>query len=135
MAPFLKTIALVAISAAAAAATYVCTATAGLKSSFPVTINTSARTASGSAGSARNSADGNQYIYCTLIGTTSITATCFAHDSTTNPAVSCSSTNANIVGAVKAVASDSLISLAWDTQNHCTQVQVVSGSYLEPKQP
>jgi hypothetical protein len=125
------------LSSAVLVASYVCTAAAGFKPAYAVTVNVAARTASGSAGTARNSSDGVQFIWCALQGTAaSVSAVCTAHDAVaTTPQVICTTSNANMVAAAKAMTSDSYVLMQWDASGACTQIQVTNGSLLEPKKP
>ena len=117
------------------AVTYVCTAFAGLTATYPVTIDMTNRTATGSAGSARNSGDNFQYLYCGLVAnTTTVEARCYAQNAT-QVNTFCTSLSSSIVSTIRTMSSDSYVNFKWDTSNHCTQVQVMTGSQAAPKAP
>jgi hypothetical protein len=130
---FWRGTAVIGFVGAAAIVTYVCTARAGLSLYSPVIINVLGATASGALGSARNEPDPTEYINCTLIGTTTgLTASCQARDAFLGVAT-CSSTNANIIGALQKVPQDAFVSFSWDAFLNCTSVLVRTGSRQEPK--
>lgn len=98
-----------------------------------VTVNTTTRTASGYAGDARNSGDSNQYVFCGLSATaTSISGYCAARNTAGTVGI-CATTNANLIAAVRHMAPDSYVSMAWDASSVCTQITIESGSKENPK--
>lgn len=119
------------------AATYVATARAGAKQSKPLSIDLTNRVVSGGLGTVRATSDANQFILCSLTGTTtSLTAQCWAHDSSgSGPPVICSTTNANVVSGLQKIPSDGYISYTFDANQTCTAFNVGTGSILEPKAP
>lgn len=118
----------------AAAALIGTSAWAGFKSATEV--NVSGNSAYGSLASARNSADGVQYIGCHLYtyNTGSASVACYA-TSASGVQGSCSSTNALIVDAVRSMNGDSYILFRWDTAGACTYLVVSNASQYAPKQP
>jgi hypothetical protein len=121
--------------AACAGGAYASIASAGANLPFPVSINTILAVASGSLGSARNSPDSVQYMYCLVTGTaTSLTGQCFAHDAGIQSA-KCTTTNPNLVGAIQEIPPDAYVSFTWDAFGNCTALQVINASRLEIKKP
>ncbi|MCY1033477.1 hypothetical protein OV207_18640 [Corallococcus sp. BB11-1] len=111
------------------------TAWAGLKLPVPVTISVAARTAFGSLGSARASADNKQYIgVSTRIYVGGVDVYVYAEDASGNFAT-CYSSNPGFVAAARALASDSYVLFAWNTAGECTELSVYTMSYYEPKTP
>jgi hypothetical protein len=105
---------------------------AGLKLSYPVSVDSTSRVAWGSMGSARNSADAVQYIGCSVnTSTTGTYGICEAR-SPANSARSCSTTNADMLAAIRMVNEASFIFFTWDANSNCTQVSVVNWSFVEP---
>jgi hypothetical protein len=112
------------------------TAAAGYRWYYPVTI--SGNSVSGSLGSARNSPNAIEYIGCAVYGRpTKAWATCWAQDAAGNQ-VSCYADPAlapSIVTTVAALSGDGLLTFSWDASGNCTQVNVSTRSYYEPKAP
>lgn len=110
---------------------------AGRKLTIPVSINTTAGTASGSLGSARNSVDSTQYIgcYATLTTTTSH-AGCVAVNAA-GTYRSCYTYDAAFIEAIRTLTPDAHIEFAWDpaASSFCTTIFVRSMSYQEPGVP
>ena len=112
---------------------------AGAKNYGPVLINTSLRTASGSVGDARNSADSTQYIECAVQGYSassggSSVVVCWAQD-VKRTMVSCFAFDAELRQAAAAINGDSTIQFDWDANGRCTMIQATNGSTFSPKQP
>jgi len=107
---------------------------AGAKTSYPVVINTTTRTANGALGSARNSTDTVQYIGCLIGVTNSYTefVRCFARNSA-GTTVGCYSNNYNFIDAVQTINSDSYINFTYDVGGGCTLLEVTTSSITEPK--
>jgi hypothetical protein len=107
---------------------------AGLKLDDPVVVNLEIREAYGSIGSARNSADGVQYIGCSMEADSSTDpiAACFAEDAT-RTTVLCTSSSPRIVAAVQAITSLSFLDFQWDSDGTCTFVYLVNGSFSPPR--
>lgn len=108
---------------------------AGSRSTFLVTIDTVNRNAYGAFGSARNSSDNVQRIYCRTFADTSgaESVRCFA----TNAAgvgVTCFSTSPTLIRSAQSMVSDSYVYFAWDTSGVCTNLDVLKGSHLAPKE-
>lgn len=109
---------------------------AGLKTAFSVTINTTARTAYGQFGTARNSSDTIQRIYCRTNASSSGTeyVQCFATD-LSGTYVSCYSNSAALVRSAQSIITDAYVEFDWDASSTCTEIDVLKGSHLAPKQP
>lgn len=108
---------------------------AGSKVNFYVTIDSVGRTAYGAQGSARNTADTVQRIYCrTFASTGGESVSCFATNNA-SPAVyvSCSTTNLTLVRSAQSVSDDAYIYFAWNANGQCTAIDVLKGSHLPPK--
>ena len=109
---------------------------AGLKLSYPVAVDSVSRYAYGSMGTARNSADAVQYIGCpiTTYNTGGSYGICEGRNAA-NSARACTTTNADMMAAIRMVSEASFIFFTWDTSNNCTMVSVVNWSYIEPMLP
>jgi hypothetical protein len=111
------------------------TAFAGYKWGQPVTIDTTARSATGTMGTARATADSVQYLECAAsAGTSNVVAQCWARDAA-GTTVACRSFNNYIFSALAAINSDSRITFTWDATGTCTTVSVQTGSSYQPKTP
>jgi hypothetical protein len=115
-------------------------AIAGTKTVATVVINTSARTATGSMGSARgNAADAGQYIGCWTAYTAStglITGGCNAKQGATS--VSCTfpgGAGQDYVRSLQMLNPDSALKFAWTSTNVCNEITVSNYSYNAPKVP
>jgi hypothetical protein len=132
-----RTIGMSALVAGTLGGTYVGAARAGFKAPDPVSIDTVARKAHGSFGSARNSADANQFIFCyvdAFVG--SLSLSCRAANNASPPVdVSCTSTNTALIGNVQKLSTDADVTFTWDTSGHCTSVLIDRASKWEPKKP
>lgn len=122
-------------------------ADAGVRTSYPVTVDTTNRTASGSMGSARAGATGS-YIGCWSAavglvegqgGDLTVQSGCWARASSTSTAVSCTFptlTNGGAVNApppVFAMARDARITFKWNANNVCTSLEIAIFSENLPK--
>jgi len=109
---------------------------AGSKSTFTVFIDLAGRDAYGAFGSARNSADAVQNIYCRTFAssTGSESVRCYATNAA-GTTVSCFSTSATLVRSAQSMVTDSYVEFAWDASGICTSLDVLKGSHLMPKQP
>jgi hypothetical protein len=109
---------------------------AGSKSTFYVTIDTVARTAYGAFGSARGSADAVQNIYCRTFAASSgaESVRCYATNSAATT-VTCTSTVAALIDSAKSIESSSYVYFSWNSTGICTNLDVLKGSHLMPKQP
>ncbi|NOK17292.1 hypothetical protein [Corallococcus carmarthensis] len=109
---------------------------AGSKAQFFVTINTTARTAYGAMGTARNSTDAIQNIYCRTFAdaTSGESVRCFANNSA-SVYVSCYSSSPALVRSVQSANDSAYIYFAWDASGVCQAIDVLKGSHLEPKAP
>jgi hypothetical protein len=107
---------------------------AGYRGTYAVTINLTSHVASGSLGSARNSADALEYIGCAIYGYPgSISAQCAAYDANANYAY-CTASDPALVEAARSVSGDSWLQFQWDqTTQECTGIVVRNQSSFEPK--
>ncbi|MBN9688400.1 MULTISPECIES: hypothetical protein [unclassified Corallococcus] len=109
---------------------------AGSKSAFNVNVNTSLRYAEGAQGTARNSSDTVQRIYCRTsadsAGNESVR--CFAV-SAASVSATCFSTLPAHVRSAQSAGDASFIYFTWDTSGVCQSIDVLKGSHLEPKAP
>jgi hypothetical protein len=110
-------------------------ALAGEKVSTPVSVDLVARWAHGSAGTARNSADAVQKIWCGVSGNGAYASVqCVARTSSGRSATCFSAEpTAAILQAAAAVKGDSWVWFEWDAAGQCTVVEAKSGSSFEPK--
>lgn len=108
---------------------------AGSKTQFFVTISTTARTAYGAMGTARNSADTVQNIYCRTFADAVLgeSVRCFAN--TVSATVSCYSSSPALVRSVQSANDSAYIYFSWDVNGVCQDIDVLKGSHLEPKAP
>ena len=90
--------------------------------------------AQGSLGSARNSSDGIQYIGCQVYGTSTVTAYCFAEDSSYHY-VSCSTTTPAMVQIAQSLNSDSVLYFSVNSSGACTYLIAQTSSDSAPKNP
>jgi hypothetical protein len=133
---FAKKLSLVLVVAAALGSSGL--AVAGKKLPAPVQINIDPEgggSAEGSAGGARGSSDNNARIGCQVVAgkTGSVNATCLAVDSNGQTA-GCHTTNANLIGQIRSIESDSFIVLEWDTDAaECQFIWVGTDSAYRPK--
>ncbi|MCY1033662.1 hypothetical protein OV207_19585 [Corallococcus sp. BB11-1] len=110
-------------------------AVAGGKFSFPVTINTSVRWASGLLSEARNSADSVQRITITINATTtSEIGMVFFQDAAGTMAI-CTTQNPILLAVMKTARSDAGITAQWDVSGICTHINVDNSSTFSPKLP
>ncbi|CAM4339046.1 hypothetical protein [Corallococcus exiguus] len=109
---------------------------AGSKTQFFVTINATARTAYGAMGTARNSADTVQNIYCRTFADVTLgeSVRCFANN-TASGNVSCYSYSPALVRSVQSANDSAYIYFTWDAGGVCQTIDVLKGSHLEPKAP
>lgn len=133
---------LLSVTGILAGALWLCTASAGVRTPFPLVISNAGKTASGALGTIRN--DGTTTaLTCTLRGCPStavcnnvpfpavISVACQAIGAVT---LECTSTNANLVAAVQAMSPDSWVSFTSDrtgSTGTCTTVVVSNGSIYE----
>lgn len=110
----------------------------GYKSNHPVQVDAKARFASGSLGSARNSADDQQYIGCYLYAFSTMTSpvgVCVANPASGDSGSCYFQDKPDFVALVQSLASDSWMYFQWDESGACTGIQVDKFSQYEPKQP
>ncbi len=96
-----------------------------------ITNTATAHEFSGSQGSARNSADALQRIYCSI---DHISGFCLARNSA-GAVASCSTSNPDIMAVIRGINGDSYLFVRHDGAGTCTSVSVNSGSYYAPKNP
>ncbi|MDC3961262.1 hypothetical protein [Polyangium jinanense] len=113
-------------------------ALAGLKVSVPVTVNLASGTASGSIGTARNTANAIEWIGCGISYTTGggPLVTCQATN-TTGTSLSCvaDTTDAWMLDAVESMPSEAFISFHRNAGGRCDSIEWRNHSYFEPKLP
>jgi hypothetical protein len=102
-------------------------AQAGIKVSYPVVI--AGDYFQGAIGTARNSADSNQYLLCQDHGSY---ANCKARN-TSGTIKSCTTTNANHLNTIRGIGDSSAVRVYFNSSANCTKVVVYQGSYFEPK--
>jgi hypothetical protein len=109
---------------------------AGKKTTVVVQVITGTRTALGSLGSARNSADGVQMIGCAVSANagSAPTLSCSATDSA-GTVGSCVSSDQNLVQVLSSLQGDSWLKFTWDASGNCTFIQVQNNSTYAPKSP
>jgi hypothetical protein len=107
-------------------------AVAGVDS--PRFVIISGASASGSFGSARNSADSVQYMGCTVASDASGVsgAVCFARDSA-SVTRSCTTSVPEQMAIIRSLGSDSYLAFFWNSAGQCTSVSVYDGSNMQPK--
>jgi hypothetical protein len=127
--------------AVAAACAVTVRAYAGAKFQYPVSVNNSARVASGAVGDARTASDPRPYIGCVLIqsGSTSesLSGRCEATDANGNYGV-CYFPQAAITGFSKVLAAtgpNTYYYFQWDATGACTYLYTNNESYLTPLTP
>jgi hypothetical protein len=109
---------------------------AGLKAEANVSIGAGSSTASGSMGTARNSADNVQFIRCTVQGFANANAVFCAARNTAGTTFSCTA-NANspsFAAAVSAIGVGSRLFIA-QSGGVCTQIDVTNSSEGKPEVP
>jgi hypothetical protein len=118
-------------------------AIAGWRSVVPVSIDRTARRASGSIGSARNSADATSDIYCYVdvkvsgvgssptAGAPMFWGVCVANDAAGNY-LACSTQRADLIANMRAINGSSLVAFVANDSGYCTQVYLSTGSDFEP---
>jgi hypothetical protein len=108
---------------------------AGLHEWEQVTINDSMKSASGSIGAVRNSADGTQYIGCDVVlwngSFHGREVHCYARDQFGNTR-DCRTRDGDAVSVAASITSDSRLQFNWSGSN-CEQIQVRNSSTWEPK--
>lgn len=129
---------LLAVAAlAAATVTALPLARAGIKYTYTVYINSTARYAYGALGTVRNTTDNRQVLACETYYYADGTPTymyCYAGDAGQGSAY-CSTDNPVLVTAAGALQGDSFLRFEWDTYFRCTKLVVINGSQMEPKKP
>lgn len=108
------------------------TAVAGYKQASTVFIT--GTFALGALGDVRASADTNEYIGCSVTGTTGASAVCSARDTAGNY-VACSTTNPSMVQAASNVGSASYMYFNAGPTGQCTGIAVYNYSYATPMVP
>lgn len=109
---------------------------AGLKTTFSVVVNASSRYAEGAQGTARNSTDTVQRIYCRTFADAAggESVRCFAMSSASVFGTCYSNLPAHVRSAQSA-GDESYIYFTWDVNGVCQAIDVLKGSHLEPKAP
>lgn len=110
---------------------------AGFKEQWPVTIDNVRRTAMGSLGTARNSADANQAIGCGVhydAVNRKNNVNCSATDAAGHSA-QCATQQAELIQIALGINGDSFVEFDWDTSGGCINITVINTSAHLPKQP
>ena len=113
------------------------TALAGYRWGSEVIINTAARSAQGTMGTVRGSADSTQTIGCAVrasTGGSSAAVSCYATDSAGHE-VQCFVAAPIFVQAASAITSNSHLSFKWDAAGVCTYLSVENYSSNAPIEP
>ena len=108
---------------------------AGQRENDPITVDTTSSFAAGSLGSARNSSDANQSMYC---ATEAYPSGSFAFCTATNAngvSRTCSTSAPELIHAVESINGDSFVIFGWDTAGNCSYIYTYSGSLYAPKAP
>jgi len=107
---------------------------AGLRVSYPVTVNTTSRTAYGALGTARNSSDNLQRIGCYVFRFSNDGyAWCDATNSA-GTSVACTTNQPGHLIAIESVKGDSFLYFTWQLDGDCNWFRVGQDSRYEPKQ-
>jgi len=126
---------LVAFLALAALAAFAPDASAGAKGPWEVYVDPTFQSANGSPGTARNSADGLQYIYCFTSAIASYTYGYCGAQTAAGVSASCWTTQPQLIQAIHGMASDGGIAFTWDANGECNNIVSYKGSVYETKQP
>jgi len=98
-----------------------------------VVIADAGRIAAGAFGTARNSADNVQFIYCYSTGAAS--GGCVARDAT-GLTRTCTTTSAAQIAIIRALRNDAYVSFRWESSGGtCTRIDTSFGSRFAPKLP
>lgn len=108
---------------------FVSAAQAGFQGVYPVVLGTNVF--QGSFGSARNSADNVQYLYCWDFGAS---GQCGARD-VQGQFRSCSTNDPVHISTIRGMDDTSYIRVYFDTSGVCTRIQSLTYSATEPKLP
>src|ERR1043165_3759838 len=104
---------------------------AGFKAGFGVTVDQVNGYANGALGTARNSADSNEYLDCYATYGTGPAAYCAARDAA-GYVVGCFTSDPNKVAALSSITSNSYISFSFDSSGTCTELAIENTSYYPP---
>lgn len=117
-------------------------AEAGAKYSYEVRVDPVEKYATGAVGTARNSSDNKQVIYCRVVVDAQVAGSSYVACGATNAAgrsTYCQTKRVEFARAVQAINSDSEIFFKWKTvsggENECVFIDVANGSTFEPKAP
>lgn len=129
------------IGVLAASAVVSSLAYAGSRIDLPLTVTVNPDNSGrmqGSLGTTRNAADSVQSLGCwvtadNFAGRTTRWVTC--QGAVTNRTVLCSSMDPVLVETAMHASGDSYLSVLWDTQFNCNNIQIGTSSFLAPKQP
>jgi hypothetical protein len=110
----------------------------GVKENATVVVSTAAKIAYGSFGSARNSLDSYQKLYCWVwsfddAGTPFESGGCYARDYNLSVSAMCGTTLPGLLQAIRGLNDDAYISFAWDVNGQCTSIKNHNGSMYAPK--
>lgn len=105
---------------------------AGEKFSASVFVNTTTRAFSGNLGTARNSSDGLQHLWCSSVSTG--VGYCYAKDAS-GVTASCATIDAGMIATIRSLNSDSNLQVTYDSAGYCTLIWISTGSHFETKGP
>ena len=113
-------------------------ATAGVKTDEPVSVSFNqdgSGGASGALGTARNSANQEEFIGCVLHGSRGrVFASCSVRDAA-GTSMGCLASDPALLEVLKSVTSDAVIFFFWDAQANCTEIAIETASNDAPKLP
>jgi hypothetical protein len=105
---------------------------AGLRSYFPLQVNTTGHYANGGMSETHNTADSVQYAEC---GSNATTGYCTFRDAG-GTYYSCFTTDMTQIAVIRSMAPDASFSVVWDpTSNQCTYVLSYASSRVAPRAP
>jgi hypothetical protein len=111
---------------------------AGFKSRWPVRIDTTTSTATGSLASARSSRNSIEMIGCEVRAWVynggQYMASCRAQDDT-GASAACWSSNPVIVNALSSLNGDGILQFTWDSAGECVDLAVTNISWADAKVP
>ena len=108
-------------------------AQAGVRTNFPVSVDTINMVAAGTFGSTRNTGDLVQDLSCRVtVDTSGAWALCAATNAQGTTGT-CVTVDPNMLAAINSLGSDSYVQFSWNSIGFCTEVVVINGSETEPK--
>jgi hypothetical protein len=126
---------IIALLTGLAATTPLASAQAGARTTVAVYVDTVGRYAQGQFGSARNDAGTTSAVYASFNASIGYRTVSLSFYDATGRYGSCYSSAPEIIDAVAALNSDSLVWAQWNTSGQCTSVGAILGSSYAPKAP